>query len=333
MSVTLTVFPTRSNDIYISTLRGTPVSLNFVGDTGVGENISLYISFHDSLFWCKGVKVATLWSGGKDSCLASYEATSKGFEISNLLSFVYKDASGGSSSNVSNLLSFVYNRVGRKSSSIVSNLLSFVYKDLSRMVPHEVAPKIIAVQAQAMEIPIVQREVSWDTFERQLKLTTRTLKRTGIEGLVFGIVTPHYPIDSSEKLREYSTLMAHKDWINRVCGELGIKPITPLWGRNPEQILADFVEKGFEAIIVVVDSKLLGEEWLGRKVDQDFLHEVRRLNRERGIHVGGSAYHTLVTDGPLFKKRLRVLQSRKVYKNGYLVLDISKVEPTKKVEI
>ena len=291
------------------------------------------MQFHDFSSWCKCVEVAALWSGGKDGCLAAYEAISKGFEISNLLSFVYKDASGGSPSIVSNLLSLVYNRVGRKSSSIFSNLLSFVYKDLSRMVPHEVTPEIIAVQAQVMEIPIIQREVSWDTFERQLKLTIHTLKRTGIEGLVYGIVPPHYPIDSSEKLREYSTLMAHKDWINRVCGELGIKPITPLWGRNPEQILADFVEKGFEAIIVVVDSNLLGEEWLGRKVDHDFLHEVRRLNRERGIHVGGSAYHTLVTDGPLFKKRLRVLQSRKVCKDGYFVLDISKVELAKKVEI
>ncbi len=80
-------------------------------------------------------------------------------------------------------------------------------------------------------------------------------------------------------------------------------------------------------------SSLLGEEWLGRKVDYDFVHEVRRLNRERGMHVGGSAYHTLIADGPLFKKRLGVLQSRKVCKNGYCVPDISKVEPTKKVEI
>ena len=272
------------------------------------------------------MKVAALWSGGKDSCLASYEALSKGFEISNLINFVYKDASGESPSKVSNFLSFVYRCVDRRSPNIVSNLLSVVYKDLSRMVPHEVAPEIIAKQAQAMEIPIVQMEVSWGTFEHQLKSTIRTLKRIGIKGVVYGIDPPHYPLDSSEKLREYRTFIAHKDWVHRVCGELGIKAIMPLWGRNPDQILADFVEKGFEAIIVVVDSNLLGEEWLGRKVDHDFVDEMRGLNREKGIDIGGSAYHTLVTDGPLFKKRLRVLQSRKMYKNGYFVLNISKVE-------
>ena len=226
---------------------------------------------------------------------------------------------------VPRLLNSVYKRVGRRGPSTVLNLLSVVYKDLSKMIPHEVAQEIIAVQARAMEIPIVQQEVTWDTFEHQLKSTIRTLKRTGIEGAVFGIVPPHYPIDSSEKLREYNSLRAHKDWVNRVCDELGIRAITPLWGRSPEQILADFVEKGFEAIIVVVDPKMLGEEWLGRKVDHDFLREVRRLNRETGIHVGGSGYHTLVTDGPMFKKSIRILKSTKIHKNGYFVLDISNV--------
>lgn len=294
------------------------------------REVILYIPFHDFSFWCKFVKVVALWSGGKDSCLASYEAILKGFEISNLLNFVFKDASRESQRRVSNFLSNIYRRVDRRGPNIASNLLSLVYKDLSRMVPHEVAPEIIAMQAQAMEIPIVQRKASWDTFEYQLKSTMRTLKRMGVEALVYGIDPPYYPLNSSEKLREYSTFIAHKDWIHRICGELGIKPITPLLGRDPDQILADFVEKGFEAIIVVVDSNLLGEEWLGRKLDRDFVHEVRRLNRPRGIH-GGSAYHTLVTDGPLFKKRLSILQSRKVYKTGYIVLDILKIEPTKKV--
>jgi len=277
------------------------------------------------------VKVAALWSGGKDSCLASYEAVSKGFELSTLLSFEYKGSSNEPSGAHPDLLSSIYDRVGRASPSIVSNVLSFIYKDLSRMVPHEVAPEIITMQAQAMEIPLVQREVTWDTFERQLRSTIRQLKPKGIEGLVFGLVPPHYPIDTSEKLREHSTLMSHKEWISRVCNELGIKPITPLWEKTPDQILTELVKKGFEAIIVVVDSKLLGEEWLGRKIDSEFINAVHKLNRQKGTHVGGSGYHTIVTDGPLFKKRLKIVKSRKVNKKGYLVLDITEMQTIKKI--
>jgi diphthine-ammonia ligase len=276
------------------------------------------------------MKVAALWSGGKDSCLASYEASLKGLEVSNLINFVLKDDGRVRRNRVSNFLSHIYRRVDSRSPAIASNLLSLVYKDLSRMVPHEVAPEVIALQAKAMQIPIVQREVRWDTLEVNLKSTMRTLKRIGIEGLVYGIDPPHYSLQRSEKLREQHTFLAHKDWVHRVCGELGIKPITPLLGRNPDQILADFVKKGFEAIIVVVDSKLLGEEWLGCKLDHDFLHQVSGLNTLRGMHVGGSAYHTLVIDGPLFKKHLSILKGRKVFKNGYFVLDLLKVELTKK---
>jgi len=277
------------------------------------------------------VKVAALWSGGKDSCLAAYEAVSKGFELSTLLSFDYKGSSNGPPGGRPNLLSSIYDRVGRASPSIVSNVLSVIYKkDLSRMIPHEVAPEIIAMQAQAMELPLFQREVTWDTFERQLKSTIRQLKLKGVEGLVFGLVPPHYPIDTSEKLREHSTLVSHKEWMSRICNELGITPLTPLWEKTPGQILNELVNKNFEVIIVVVDSKLLGEEWLGRKIDNEFIDAVHKLNRQKGTHIGGSGYHTIVTNGPLFKKRLKVVKSRKINKKGYLVLDIVEMQAIKK---
>jgi diphthine-ammonia ligase len=277
------------------------------------------------------VKVAALWSGGKDSCLAAYEAVSKGSELSTLLSFDYKGSSNGSSGAHPNVLSTIYDRVGRASPSIVSNVLSVIYKkDLSRMVPHEIAPEIITMQAQAMELPLLQKEVTWDTFECQLRLTIRQLKLKGVEGLVFGLVPPHYPIDTSEKLREHSTLVSHKEWMSRICNDLGIEPITPLWEKNPDQILNELVQKDFEVIIVVVDSKLLGEKWLGRKIDSEFIDTVHKLNRQKGTHIGGSGYHTIVTDGPLFKKKLKIVKSRKVNKKGYLVLDIVEMQAVKK---
>ena len=277
------------------------------------------------------MKVAASWSGGKDSCLATYAAISEGLEVSQLVSYTYEDASGSGSSRIlKKPLSHISGRIIRASPSFVLNLASFVYKDLSKMIPHEVAPEIIALQSQAMEMPLIQTKVRWDTFEQYLKSCMKSLKQKGIEGIIFGVVPPHFPIDSSEKLREYRTLLAHKEWMNRICNEAGITPITPLWDRTPERILKELVTKGFETIIVVVDSKYLGEEWLGRKIDKDFVDEIRRLNRERSVHVGGSEYHTLVIDGPMFKRRLKVVQSRKIWKNGYGILDLSKVELAKK---
>jgi diphthamide synthase (EF-2-diphthine--ammonia ligase) len=57
---------------------------------------------------------------------------------------------------------------------------------------------------------------------------------------------------------------------------------------------------------------------------------MRKLHREQGVPIGGDNYHTLVTDGPLFKKRLRLLQTKTTSRNDCLVLDITKAELVEK---
>jgi diphthine-ammonia ligase len=274
-----------------------------------------------------------MWSGGKDSCLATYDAMLQGHEVTDLVSYSYKGEAQANPNMPISPLSRIFNVVGRASPSIVANLASVIYrKDLSTMIPHEVAPEIIQKQAQAIGVPLVQGEVRWDTIDQFLKTSIRSLKKKGVEGLVFGVVPPHFPLDTTEKLREYKTLVAHKEWMNRICQELDVKPMTPLWENNPEQILKDLVAKGFESIILVVDSKYFGEEWLGRKIDQDFLNAAYELKKERGVHIGGSGYHTLVLDGPLFKKSLKIIKSRKIWKHGYGVLEIDRLDFAAKEE-
>jgi uncharacterized protein (TIGR00290 family) len=189
---------------------------------------------------------------------------------------------------------------------------------------HKTAPEVVDMQAKATGIPVIQRETSWGEFEDLFKQTMLDLKSTGVGGSVWGL-------EGGKTLKRQNSLDPQKEWICRVCDELGIKPIMPLWGRSQEQILTDFVEKGFEAIIVAVNAKL-GVEWLGRKIDRDFLLETRESKRKTGINIYDRIgdCHTLVIDGPLFKKRLRVVQSRKVAKNNYFFLEISKVELAEK---
>jgi uncharacterized protein (TIGR00290 family) len=88
--------------------------------------------------------------------------------------------------------------------------------------------------------------------------------------------------------------------------------------------LTDFINSGFEAIIVVTKADLLSDEWLGRKIDLDFIRDLGELGRTKGITLCGEAgeYHTLVIDGPLFRQRLGILKSKKVLKDGYWFLDI-----------
>lgn len=216
-------------------------------------------------------KFVTLWSGGKESCLACYKAVSEGFTVSHLLNFIIKDKPA-----------FHGN------------------------------PKLIYAQLKAVGIPFVQRETTWDTYEKQFKIAISELKKADVDGAIFGDIH----------------LQDHRDWIERVCGELNIRPYFPLWHENPKRILSSFETQGFEATVVSVKADLFGKEWLGRRIDRNLIKDLGKCGNSLKIDLCGEfgEYHTFVIDGPLFEKRLRILESNKVLKNKYWFLDVSRFE-------
>ena len=62
-------------------------------------------------------------------------------------------------------------------------------------------------------------------------------------------------------------------------------------------------------------------------MDSDFIDELCQSNGSK-IHPCGELgeYHTLVIDGPIFRKRIEILDSRPVFREGYWFLDISRYE-------
>jgi len=92
--------------------------------------------------------------------------------------------------------------------------------------------------------------------------------------------------------------------------------------------MRDFIDLGFEAIVVAAKADLLGEEWLGRRVDLEFLKQLCKLKESKDITLCGEAgeYHTFVTDGPLFNQRIEILETNKVLKEGHWFLDILKCD-------
>jgi uncharacterized protein (TIGR00290 family) len=102
-------------------------------------------------------------------------------------------------------------------------------------------------------------------------------------------------------------------------------PYLPLWGEEQNKILREFITLGFEAVVVATRADLLGEEWLGRKLDSDFLADLAKLEN---ITLCGEAgeYHTLVINGPLFQKRIEIIEASKILNNGHWFLDIVNCE-------
>ncbi len=183
----------------------------------------------------------------------------------------------------------------------VAHLLNLLSEDGKRERAHGTRPFLLQLQSEAMGIPIVHVNAAWGKYESKFKHAVGELKHEGVMGGIFGDID----------------LIEHREWVERVCIDLEIEPILPLWGLAPEAILLEFIDAGFEAIVVATRIK---QDWLGRKFNRSFIAELKKFE----FHLSGESgeYHTFVIDGPIFKRRINVSDFEQVYVNGTWFLDI-----------
>lgn len=238
-----------------------------------------------------------MWTGGKDSYLAYQGAVEESNDVISLVNFIFKEPQRPKPNRIKSLAGSVLMKLSRMKP----------YKD----VPHEVNPDIIALQAEALGLPIVQPETSMMEFVDEFKAVISKFKPP-VEGIAWGA--------------EADQAAVHMQMLTPICNDLGVKMIFPLKGLGEDQNLAAFTKAGYEATIIVVDTDYLSEDWLGKKVDADFMQTIRDKSKETGVAVSNIEFHTLVNDAPLFKKRLKITESRKVHRKGFSVLDVTKAE-------
>ena len=110
--------------------------------------------------------------------------------------------------------------------------------------------------------------------------------------------------------------------IENVVKEFGIKVIVPHQDWDHEQLIKEAIQKGYEIMITNVAVDGLDQNWLGKKIDSKSLEDLKRLSEKYGFHVGGEGghYDSFVINGPIFKKRINVVDQKKIWDkdSGYL---------------
>ena len=116
-----------------------------------------------------------------------------------------------------------------------------------------------------------------------------------------------------------------KTRVEKICSDLGLACVSPLWGADPERHLRRLVADGFTVIVVSVSALGLDESWLGRALDEKSIGELVVLGKKYGFHVGleGGEGETFVLDAPLFTRRVEVRSAVKHWKGDYGYLEIS----------
>lgn len=187
-------------------------------------------------------------------------------------------------------------------------LVNMVTNNGSRSCSHGISTRLIKLQAEAMGVQLVQQPTTSENYEAVFSNTLRKLKEEGINYGIFGDID----------------FELHLEWITRVCASAGIMPILPLWKTTQDKVARNFIDSGFTSVVIAIDADALGEEWLGRTFDDNFLKDLAVYDETISPCGEAGEFHTLVIDGPLFNKRLEIRKSARVQKNNHWFLDIQK---------
>ncbi len=202
----------------------------------------------------------SLFSGGKDSSFALYEALERGHPVERLVT-VHPQGD------------------------------SYMY--------HVPVTDLTALAAESIGVPLVdvrpdgfgaadatdsgaQGDAELEPLEAALSDLAGELG--GLGGVTAGAVESAYQADR----------------VAGMCERLDADLFAPLWGRDPGELAREMLAAGFEVRIVQVAAAGLDESWLGRRLDADALADLRELHEAHGVHLlgEGGEFETLVTDGP-----------------------------------
>jgi len=149
--------------------------------------------------------------------------------------------------------------------------------------------------ARSMGLPLMEIAVSGEPEREveELEAGLGPLAQAGkIDGLLAGAIASDY------------------QWtrLNEIGHRLGLPCLTPLWRVDPVMVLRDEISSGLKFMIVAAQTGGLDERWLGHIVDEEFLTRLLAASEQHRFNAAGEGgeYESLVTDGPLFTRRIRI---------------------------
>jgi len=166
-------------------------------------------------------------------------------------------------------------------------------------------------QAEAMNIQLVSKESKGEK-EKEVEDLRILLEGLNIEGVVCGAIASNY----------------QKQRVEKVCKELNLKLLAPLWGINQEKILREVLKNKFEVIITAVAAEGFDENWLSKKIDGKCIEDLIKLKEKFGINIAGEGgeFETLVLDCPLFNKKILIKEAEKIWENNSGIFEIKDAE-------
>jgi uncharacterized protein (TIGR00290 family) len=167
----------------------------------------------------------------------------------------------------------------------VVGLLTTFTEDFERVSMHGVRRTLLRAQANAIGIPLIEIYISKHTTNNEYEATMTAAmldaKAQAVHHIAFGDLY-------LEDVRAYR---------EETLAKINMLPVFPMWGRDTTPLAQEFIDSGFEAVVVCVDSQQLDGSFVGRDYNHHFLADLPNDVDPCGEN---GEFHTLVHDGPTF---------------------------------
>ena len=204
----------------------------------------------------------------------------------------------------------------------VTHLLTTVNSEHSRIVMHGIKEELLDAQAAAMALSVKKIYLPASTqdelYKKAMQQVLNELKQEGVKASAFGDIF-------LEDLRNYR---------EQQLQTVDIQAVFPLWKIDTVELVKAIEHAGIEAILVCVNEKFLGKEFLGRKVGRDLLNDLPAGADPCGEN---GEFHTFVYNAPFFRAPVPISLGEIVYKQympasndkdkwdtGFYFLDVNK---------
>jgi uncharacterized protein (TIGR00290 family) len=190
-------------------------------------------------------------------------------------------------------------------------LLTTVTQDYDRISMHGVRRTLLRQQTASLGLKLeevfIPKDASNAEYEQSMAERLLEYQASGVTSVVFGDIF-------LEDLRRYRE--EKLDVVN-------MRALFPIWKRESLALAHSFISAGFRAITTCVDTTALGQEFVGREIDEAFLSELPAGADPCGEN---GEYHSFVYDGPIFKEQISFTLGEKILReNRFYYCDL--IEP------
>jgi len=175
----------------------------------------------------------------------------------------------------------------------ISCLLNIDSENKESYMFHTARIDLVKDQAKQSKIPLIVHKtkgVKEEELKELKELIQKAIDEHSIQGITTGALYSDY----------------QRERVEKICEELNIKCISPLWHMDQEEELKLLLKENFEVAIVHTAADRLDDTWIGRVLDNKTIEELKQLNKkvELNIAAEGGEYETMVLNMPMFKEKL-----------------------------